>query len=524
MHVSEMITRNARMYPNETALVEVDPVLKTKKVATWKEFDETINRVANAMIDRGIKKGDKVHMLMYNSLNILELQWGIMRAGAWIAPLNFRFNSHEIKYCADVAEAKMMILEETFIERIHEVRPSLPTVRDYIFIGENVPKDMESFEEIMKQSSSKPVEVPLEDHEGCSLYFTSGTTGKPKPILLTNKNLECAAITNNHNWNIKHSDHFLLLQPLYHAGGGMMWVGAVIVGAPAVLIKGIIKPIDVVHVVQDEKVSILFLVVPWASDILGHYERGELSREQYDLKWCRLLSMGGQPVPPTLIKQWLERFPHMQYDTIYGLGEAMGPGCCHLTSNDPKRWGSIGKTSFNWEARIVEEKGEDVSPGEVGELIVKGNGVMKEYYKNPEKTAETIKNGWCYTGDMAKADNEGYIYLVDRKKDVIIYGGENIYPVEIEDLLQGHPKIHDVGVIGIPDERLGEVVAAVIQIEPGATLTEEEVNKFCNENLPKYKRPKRIFFDKVPRNPTGKIEKPALREKYAGFKESFKVK
>jgi acyl-CoA synthetase (AMP-forming)/AMP-acid ligase II len=195
-----------------------------------------------------------------------------------------------------------------------------------------------------------------------------------------------------------------------------------------------------------------------------------------------------------------------------------------MTLTDPKKWGSIGKASFNWETRVVNEKGENVSQGEVGELVVRGNGVMKEYYKNPEKTAETIKDGWCYTGDMAKVDSEGYIYLVDRKKDLIIYGGENIYPVEIEEVLQSHPKIHDVGVIGIPDERLGEVVAAIIQVKQGETLTEEEVGKYCEENLVKFKRPKHIFFDKIPRNPTGKIEKPILREKYAGFKESFKVK
>jgi len=524
VHVSEMIARNRRMYPNETALVEVDPVLKTRKAVTWKEFDTRINKVAHALIDRGLKKGDKVHMLMYNSLNVLELQWGAMRAGAWIAPLNFRFTGQEILYCAEVAEAKMMILEEGFIDRIREVQPHLPTVERYICIGENTPKDMESFEQVMSGSSSDPVEVPLDENEGCSLYFTSGTTGKPKPILLTHRNIECAAITNNYNWNIRHSDNFLLLQPLYHAGGGMMWVGAVAVGAPAVLLKGMIKPLDVVHTVQNEKVSILFMVVPWALDVLGFYDRKELSTAQYDLKSCRLLSLGGQPVPPAVIKRWLDHFPHMEYDTMYGLGEAMGPGCCHLTSNDPKRWGSIGKASFNWEARVVDEKGEDVVPGDVGELIVKGNGVMKEYYKNPEKTAETIKNGWCYSGDMAKADSEGYLYLVDRKKDVIIYGGENIYPVEIEDLLQTHPRIHDVGVIGIPDERLGEIVAAVIQVKQGESLTQDEVDKFCSDNLPKYKRPRRIFFDKIPRNPTGKIEKPVLREKYAGFGEMFKVK
>ena len=498
MHVSEMIARNGRMYPNETALVEVDPVQKTRKAVTWKEFDARINKVANALIDRGIKKGDKVHMLMYNSLNVLELQWGAMRAGAWIAPLNFRFTGQEILYCADVAQAKMMILEEGFIDRVREVQPRLSTVSHYISIGNNTPKDMESFEEVMAKSSAAAVDVPLDENEGCSLYFTSGTTGTPKPILLTNKNIECAAITNNTNWNIKHNDNFLLLQPLYHAGGGMMWVGAVIVGAPAVVLKGVVKPLDVIHTVQDEKVTILFTVVPWALDILGFYDRNELSTEQYGLKHCRLVSMGGQPVPPAVVTRWLGRFPHMEYDSIYGLGEAMGPGCVHVTSDDPKRWGSIGKASFNWEARVVNEKGEDVATDKVGELIVKGNGVMKEYYKNPEKTAETLRNGWCYTGDMARVDSEGYIYLVDRKKDVIIYGGENIYPVEIEDLLQTHPKIHDVGVIGIPDERLGEVVAAVIQVKPNESLTEEEVHKFCSDNLPKYKRPRHIFFDRCP--------------------------
>jgi acyl-CoA synthetase (AMP-forming)/AMP-acid ligase II len=524
MHVSEMIARNSRMYPNETALVEIDPTQKTRKVLTWKEFDTRINKVANALIDRGIEKGDKIHMLMYNRIEILEIQLGAMRAGAWIAPLNFRFTGQEIVYCADVAEAKMMILEGGFLKTIREVQSSLPAVKHYINIGENTPEDMEDFEEVMANSSEVPVAVETDDNEGCALYFTSGTTGKPKPILLTNKNFECAAITNNYNWNIKHNDNFLLLQPLYHAGGGMMWVGCVVVGAPAVLIKGMIKPIDVVRTVQSENVSILFMVVPWALDILGHYDRKELTIEDHDMKCCRILSMGGQPVPPSVIERWLTYFPHMEYDTMYGLGEAMGPGCCHLTSNDPKRWGGIGKASFNWEARIVNEKGEDVPRGQVGELIVQGNGVMKEYYKNPEKTAETLRNGWIFTGDMAKADDEGYLFLVDRKKDVIIYGGENIYPVEIEDLLQTHPKIHDVGVIGIPDVRLGEVVAAVIQVKPGETMTEEEVHQFCADNLPKYKRPKHIFFDKVPRNPTGKIEKPGLRAKYAGFGEMFKVK
>jgi acyl-CoA synthetase (AMP-forming)/AMP-acid ligase II len=213
----------------------------------------------------------------------------------------------------------------------------------------------------------------------------------------------------------------------------------------------------------------------------------------------------------------------MQYDTNYGLSESTGPGCVHLGIENEHKVGAIGKAGFNWETRIVNHKEEDVPRGEIGELIVRGNGVMKEYYKNPEKTAETIKNGWLYTGDVARMDSDGFIYLVDRKKDVVISGGENIYPVEIEEVLQSHPKVYDVGVIGIPDERLGEIAAAVIDPKPGETLTEAEINAFCEQNFPRYKRPRRIIFDKIPRNPTGKIEKPKMRQKYSGLKESFRI-
>jgi len=244
-------------------------------------------------------------------------------------------------------------------------------------------------------------------------------------------------------------------------------------------------------------------------------DRGELRKEDYDLSCWRLMHIGAQPVPPSLVKRWKEYFPDMQYDTNYGLSEASGPGCVHLGIENESKVGAIGKAGFDWKVRIVDDNDEDVAQGETGELIVKGKGIMKEYYKNPEKTAETIRNGWLYTGDMARMDSEGFIYLVDRKKDLIITGGENIYPVEIEDVLHSHPKVYDAAVIGIPDERLGEIAAAVIALKPGESLTEEGINRFFEEKLPRYKRPRRIIFDQVPRNPTGKIEKPKLKQKYA---------
>ena len=224
------------------------------------------------------------------------------------------------------------------------------------------------------------------------------------------------------------------------------------------------------------------------------------------------MHIGAQPVPPSLIHRWKKIFPHHQYDTNYGLSESLGPGCVHLGVENINKVGAIGKAGYLWETKIIDDHGEPVKQGEVGELAVKGPGVMLEYYKNPKATEEILKGDWLYTGDMAREHEDGFIYLVDRKKDVVMSGGENIYPVQIEDFLRRNDKIKDVAVIGIPDPRLGEITAAIIELKDGMTCTEEEINDFCEE-LPRYKRPKKIIFEKVPRNPTGKKEKPLLRAK-----------
>ena len=514
MTILEMVARNRRMYPNDTALIELRPSQGLRKEITWQEFDERVNRVANALIDRRIRKGDKIIHWMMNSINWLEAYFGIIRIGAWAVPLNFRFTSQDFKYCADIADAKAMFLSEQFIDRVKEVRSQLSTIKNYIAVGQSIPEGMEDFEQVVSKSSPQPVEVGLRDDDECGLYFTSGTTGAPKPILLTHKNLECAAITENRHHYQTREDNFILIPPLYHTGAKMHWFGNLIVGARAVLLTEF-NPKNLFEAVHKERGTIVWLLVPWVQDILVALDKGELKKKDYDLSCWRLMHTGAQPIPPSLIRRWKEYFPAMQYASNYGLSETTGPGCVHLNIEDSHKLEATGKTGFNWETRIVNDKGEDVPRGEVGELLVRGNGVMREYYKNPEKTAETIKDGWLYTGDMAKQDEEEFIYIVDRKKDLVICGGENIFPVELEEVLRRHQKIYDAAVIGIPDERLGEAVLAVIAPKPGETLTEEEVNKFCEENLPRYKRPRRIVFDLVPRNPTGKIEKPKLREKYA---------
>lgn len=522
MNISEMLYRNARMYPEEMALIERVSFERTRRVITWRQFNEKANMVANELIKRGIKKGDKVLHLMFNSIEWLVIYFGIIRTGAWVVPLNYRYISQDIKYCAEVSEAKMLIFGEKFADKVEAVRPYLHLVKNYIIVGEKTIKNNENFDDVIASASPKDPKIRIANEDECGLYFTSGTTGAPKPVLLTHKNMECAAITVCVNEKKRHDDNFVFLSPLYHTGSKMRWFGNLIVGSRATMLIGV-SPKDIFQVISEEKGSILMLMVPWAIDILLALDKGELRKQDYDLKCWRLVTLGAQPVPPSLVKHWKEWFPEIEFDIGYGLSEATGTGCIHLgvenwrkaVITEDIKGTIIGKAGFNWEARVVNEKGEDVSSGEIGELVVRGNGVMKEYYKNPEKTAETIKDGWLYTGDLARIDSESFIYLVDRKKDVIITGGENIYPVEVEEVLHIHPKIKDVAVIGLPDERLGEIPVAVIEIKPGIILTEQEILLFSEQNLPRYKRPRRIIFDKVPRNPTGKIEKNKLREKYA---------
>lgn len=521
IHIGEILARNARLYPNDVALIERVPAEGKRREITWKQFDEEANRIANVLLKKGIKKGDKVIHLMMNSLDWLIAYFGIVRTGAWAVPLNFRFTGPDIQYCCDVAEPAYMIFSEEFIDRVTAIKDNLP-IKHYIFVGKAVPSYAEPFGRLLEKSSPTPPNIPIGYEDPCGLYFTSGTTGQPKPILLTHKNMVCACITENAHHYQRKQDHFILIPPLYHTGSKMHWFGSFIVGGKATILKGV-QPEWVIEAIHEEQATLIFLLVPWAQDILLKLDRGEIKLKDYKLDQWRLMHIGAQPVPPSLVKHWKEYFPKMQYDTNYGLSESTGPGCIHLGIENEHKVGAIGLPGFNWESRIVDEEGNPVKKGDVGELVVRGDGVMREYYKNPEATAKALRDGWLYTGDMAKQDEDGFIFLVDRKKDLIICGGENVFPVEVEDFLHTHSSVKDVAAIGLPDERLGEVVAVVISVVPGKTLTEEEVLRFC-EKLPKYKRPQKVFFGDVPRNPTGKIEKPKLRKQYAGMEEAFKIK
>ncbi len=532
MLITEVLARNATLYGDEICLVgvnpevterreitwheyelmETNPFAHSRREMTWRQFDRHANRFANLLLGRGIGKGSKVAILLMNCLEWLPIYFGILKTGAVAVPMNYRYTSEEIEYCLKLAEVDAVVFGPEFIGRVEAIINRIPEVEPRFFLNGSCPTFAESFSQAVKGYSHRAPKIEISEEDDAAIYFSSGTTGFPKAILHDHRSIMSSAVVEQAHHGQDRDDNFLCIAPLYHTGGKMHYFGSLFSGSRGVLLRGT-KPEWILQTISDEKVTIVWLLVPWVQDILDALDRGDIKLEDYELSQLRLMHIGAQPVPPSLVRRWLEYFPHHQYDTDYGLTESVGPGCVHLGVENVHKVGAIGKAGYLWETKIVLESGEPVTFGEVGELAVKGPGVMKGYYRDAEATAEVLEDGWLLTGDMAREDEDGFIYLVDRKKDMIISGGENIYPVQVEDFLHRHEAIKDVAVIGLPDKRLGEIAAAIIQLKPDHQCTDEEILEFCAE-LPRYKRPRRIIFDSVPRNATGKIDKPALRRRY----------
>lgn len=536
MPITDILEHNATLFKNDVSLVELNPGdddkprmtwreysliestsrARFRKEITWGEFNVQANRFANLLLSRGVKKGDKIAILLMNCIEWLPIYFGILKTGAIAVPLNFRYTADEIKYCCKLAEVDGIVFGPEFTGRMEEICDRMPKVKLMLYAGEDCPSFAESYDELIGYCSSRTPLIDIKDSDDAAIYFSSGTTGFPKAILHAHRSLmhSCKVEQNHHSQT--RDDVFLCIPPLYHTGAKMHWFGSLLVGGKAVLLKGT-KPEWIMKAISEEKCTILWLLVPWCQDILDALDRGDIKLENYELDQLRLMHIGAQPVPPSLIKRWKSYFPKHQYDTNYGLSESTGPGCVHLGVENIHKVGAIGKAGFGWEVKIVDDARGLVKKGEVGELAVKGPGVMKCYFNDEKATRETLYDGWLMTGDMAYEDEDGFLFLVDRKKDVIISGGENLYPVQIEDFLRKNENIKDAAVIGLPDDRLGEIAAAIIELKEGAECTEDDINEFCLD-LPRYKRPHKIIFADVPRNPTGKIEKPVLRERYSSVR------
>ncbi|HKK91452.1 MAG TPA: AMP-binding protein [Desulfobacteraceae bacterium] len=522
MNYSRYAAIHGRHIPDKTCLIERTPAEQARRALTWKQFNDEINRTANYLTkELDVKKGDFVMHLQNNSLEWLVSYYAIIRVGAVVVPLNFRFNGSDIKYAAGICSPEIFILGSEFLSAVQPVQNELTSVNHYICIGDEIPDDMINFNGIKAYEDLSDALVNVDRDHPLAMMFTSGTTGKPKPVMHTHFSIDNTAVGNGMTYSVQKDDNYLFFLPLYHSGTMFLWAPFYAAGAVGTIVRELKDPKWILEAVSEEKCTDMLFVVPVAVALLNAIEKEGIDLTDYDLGSWKYLEIGAQPVPFDIMKQLVEKLP-CGVSNIYGITEGGGGGTFNLYPEDVlEKPGSIGKPTFGVEARIVDPLDEELPAGEVGELIFKTPRLMKEYYQNPEKTREAMKNGWLYTGDLLKTDEDGYFYIVDRMKDMITCGGENIFPVEIEDALMAHPDIEDIACIGYPDEKFVEIVMAVVQLKEGRTMTEEELLAFAKEKLSMYKVPRKVVFDNVPRNPTGKLMKPKLREKYTGRKEAF---
>jgi acyl-CoA synthetase (AMP-forming)/AMP-acid ligase II len=515
---------NALKYMDKICLIERVPLKNQRRTITWEEFNDDINKVSNYLKKNlGIKKGDYVLHLLSNSLEWIIIYFGIVKLGAVVVPLNFRFIGKDIKYAAEVSEPVAFILGTEFLNEVKPIQQYLETVSNYIVVGEGYPEGMIPYSDIEKSNDVEEAIIDLQDNDDLALMFTSGTTGQAKPVIHTHGSLNATAVGNGMSFPLDINDNYIIVHPLYHSGSMFLWIPYYAYGATGTLILECRDSKWIIEAIDEEKGTGVLVVVPVCVDLINRIDAGKIVLKNYDLSSWTYLMAGAQPVPHNIFEFLMAILP-CKIIHAYGVTEGGGGATWSISHNEIlKKPGSIGKPNFSVEGKIVDEKGDEVSPGEVGELIIKSPRLMKGYFKNKEMTAISIKEECFYTGDLARVDEEGYYYIVDRKKDLIVCGGENIYPAEIEDALHKHPYIEDVAVVGYPDERFVEVVMAVVQLKQGASLSEEETIEFCKSSLALYKVPRKVVFDQVSRNPTGKLMKTVLREKYTGKTETFKL-
>ncbi len=516
MNFARFCRLNASKFPKREFLIESYPSKGTRRVLTWEDLNDHTDKLANYLMNEcDVKKGDVVLHLLMNNLEWYVVYMAVLKTGATVTPLNFRFASADIKYAADVTKCKVVILGDGFVPRVDPIRKDMDYVKRYICVGGSVPAGMKSYKEIIDNGDGTNVLVETDDDDMAELMFTSGTTGAPKPVAHSHKTLFFTGVGNALTYNEGYNSVYLAPHPFYHSGTLFLSFPSYI-AAGKILMPMEMQPEHYIKSIAGEKCTGGWNTVPTWSDLVNAIKAGKIKIEDYDLSALRHIEIGAQPVPYVLLEDSKKIFPNLPISNIYGITEGGGGGLTNLYDEDiTRKPRSIGKATVFMEAKVVDDRHRQLPPGRVGELVLKGPRLMKEYAFNPEMTARTITGGWLHTGDLAYMDEEGFFFFVDRAKDTIIRGGENIFPAEIEDALRKHSKVQDVAILGFPHPRLVEIVMAIIQTKPGEKLTDQEVIEFCNNmGLAKYKWPEKMVYAEIPRNPAGKIEKPKLREIY----------
>ena len=507
MNVGQWTTKWAELDPDGLCIKYLDMEL------TRREFNNRVNRLANALRELGVKKGDRVAALMANSNVFLEILFATSKLGVIMVPLNFRLAAAELDFIINNSEPVALIYSPEFIAPVTELNGKIPTVKTRICeTTGGAPEDLEFESWIADKPDSEPVpdaEVTLDD--GQFIMYTSGTTGKPKGAVITHGNTQWNVVNSVHAYPSESSDIAVCCAPLFHIGA--LAVSAIpnfYVGAK-IVIQRLFDPIDVLKLIEDNRASTMFGI-----PVMFLFMSQMPDFEKTDFSSVRYLLAGGSPCPKPLIDVFLKK--GVQFSQGYGMTET-APAITALKPEEAlDKLGSCGKTLFHLDMKIVDMQGKKVKQGETGEILVKGPNVIKEYWRRPEETAKSFVDGWFMTGDMGYEDEDGYLFIMDRRKDMYISGGENVYPAEVEDVLMGLPQVADAGVIGIPDEKWGESGMAILVKAPDVETTEEEIIAACKEKLAGYKVPKKVaFVAELPRTLTGKILKKDLRQQYGGI-------
>jgi len=510
MLLGDILRRNAKLYPDKTAIIFED------KRYSYREIEGRANRLAEGLKTNGAVKEDRVGLLERPCPEYMELYTAIPKIGAVLTPLNCRLSGREMEYIINDAEIKILIFGKEFAETVHSIQPNLRTVKTYFCIGE-APSGIGSYEDLIKEFSGELPDIEFDDYEVAVQIYTSGTTGKPKGVMLTHKNMISMFLSKIIDFKLDSDDIFLSSVPFYHTAVlnalVMLYIGGTLI------IHREFDPGHFLETIEAEKVTLALGVPSMINFLVQHNEK---YHRDYDFSTLKTFFYGASPMPVALLRKAMETF-RCNFIHSYGLTEASA-GVAFLSFEDHpfegakekvRRLTSCGKEIFNVNVRVVDKEGTEIKSGETGEITVRGDTVMKGYWKLPKETSETIKNGWLQTGDMATVDEEGYIYIVDRKNDMIISGGENIYPREVEEVLSSHPSVLEAAVIGVPDKKWGETVKAFVVLKEGENVSEYEVIDFCKNNLASYKKPSSIeFMDLLPRNSVGKVLKKKLREEY----------
>ncbi|PLR78766.1 o-succinylbenzoate--CoA ligase [Bacillus sp. V3-13] len=512
LNYSSVIRRWAREQPEKEVIVYQD------RRITYKEFNNRVSALAQGLLNLGVKKGDIIGILLYNCSEFLEIIFAANRIGAVFLPLNFRLAADEISYILNHAGANVLVTEGDFHETIDSIRDELNEIHHYITLSNELNSNWKSYHNMISTNSG--IHVPdahIELSDLHRLMYTSGTTSRPKGVMISYENLYWKNIGHIWTFDIVPEDKTLITGPMYHVGGlDLTTTGTLYRGGSVVIMRNF-NPQKLLETIEAERPTNVWLA---PAMIIMLLQKDNI--RDYNLDSIRYIIAGGERMPESLIKNVQDIFKNAWFCDAYGLTETVSGDTFVPRDKTFEKLGSVGIPCIHLDVRVVDHNGADVPPGEVGEIVLRGPKVTKGYWKNEEATKNAIKNGWFHTGDMGRLDEDGYLYILDRKKDMIISGGENIASLEVERVLYEHPSILEAAVVGIPHQKWGEVPKAFIVVKEGESITMDEIKNFCVNKLAKFKIPKQFeIIKELPRNPSGKVLKRILREKNQDQEETY---